>query len=491
MTSDAPAVRAETSRRALLAAGALGGLAAALPAAAPAQTTPAAPAADRPLLIRGAHILSMDRQVGDLPLGDILVQGGEIRAVAPSIEAPPGALVLDGAGRIAMPGMVNGHIHLAQTMQRGLSTEHSFVTYFQQIVLRHSNRMRPEDVRLADQAGALEQIAAGVTTVMDWSRETASPEHCDAALEGLAAGGVRAILAYTAPPVPQGGNAAEINARMVGHARALLGGRLPRLVSLWTCLQGPDFVPLEPAIADMRRLAELGVPIAIHTGAAHYANRKPRLLAQLDAAGLLSERLQVVHANGHEEDEYKLAADKGVMLCSTPEVEMRMGHGQPALFKAAAAGMRVSVGTDIPSMVGGGVLPQLRILQAAELHRINLAAVAETRQVPTSPAISARRMLELATIEGARGLGLDRVTGSLTPGKRADILLIRTDTPLVAPVSDPHGAVLLQAGAGDIETVLVDGVIRKQAGRLTEPEAPRLFARLQARAEEMAEAASR
>jgi cytosine/adenosine deaminase-related metal-dependent hydrolase len=474
-------------RRELLAATALAGLAAALPAGRAAQAQSAAP--DRPVLVRGAHVLTMDRDLGDLPTGDILIEGGAIRAVAPSIAAPAGALVVEGAGRIAMPGMVNGHIHLAQTMQRGLSTEHSFVTYFQQIVLRHSNRMTAADVRLADQAGALEQIAAGVTTVMDWSRETVSPDHADAALEGLAAAGIRAILAYTTPPVPQGANAAEVNGRMTAHARALLGGRLPPLVSLWTCLQGPDFLPLEPALADMRRLAELGVPIAIHTGAAHYANRKPRLLAQLDAAGLLTERLQIVHANGHEEDEYKLAGDRGVMMCATPEVEMRMGHGQPALFKAAAAGMRVSVGTDIPSMVGGGLLPQLRIAQAAELHRINLAAVAATRQVPTPPAITAKRMLEIATIEGARGLGLDRVTGSLTPGKRADLILVRADTALTAPLSDLHGAVLLQAGAGDIETVMVDGRILKAEGRLVDAAAPQLFARLQARAAEMAAAA--
>ncbi len=475
-------------RRALAATAAIATVAATLPASPRAQ---AQPDPRRPILVRGAHVLSMDAALGDLPRGDILVQEGTIRAVAPSIEAPSGALVLDGAGRIAMPGMVNGHIHLAQTMQRGLSTEHSFGGYFQTIVLRHSNRMRPDDVRLADQAGALEQIAAGVTTVMDWSRETMSPEHCDAAIEGLGAGGIRAVLAYTTPPIPQGGNAADIHGRMMAHARALIGGRLPALVSLWTCLQGPDFLPLEPALADMRRLAELGVPVAIHTGAAIYANRKPRLLAQLDAAGLLNERLQIVHSNHHEADEYALAASKGVMLCSTPEVEMRMGHGHPALFKAAAAGMRVSVGTDIPSMVGGGLLPQLRVALAAELHRINLEAIGAGRGVPATPPVTAKRMLEFATIEGARGLGLDRVTGSLSPGKRADILLLRADAPLTAPVSDPYGAVLLQASAGDIGTVLVDGVIRKQDGALTAPDAGQVFARLQARAEEMAEAARR
>ena len=475
------------NRRELLAATALAALATALPAPRAALAQAAAPS--RPILVRGAQVLTMDPALGDLPRGDILVEGGVIRAVAASIPAPDGALVIEGAGRIAMPGLVNGHIHLAQTMQRGLSTEHSFVTYFQDIVLRHSNRMTAADVRLADQAGALEQIHCGVTTVVDWSRETISPEHADAALEGLDAAGIRAILAYTTPPVPQGGDAAAINGRMMAHARALTGGRLPPRVTLWTCLQGPDFAPLEPAIADMRRLAELGVPTAIHTGAAHYANRKPRLLAQLDAAGLLTERLQVVHANNHEEDEYKLAADKGVMQCSTPEVEMRMGHGQPAAFKAAAAGMRVSFGTDIPSMVGGGMLPQLRIAAAAELNRINLAAVAAGGAVPTPPSISAKRMLELGTIEGARGIGLDRVTGSLTPGKRADLILVRADAPATAPLSDPYGLVLLQAGPGEIETVIVDGRIRKQDGRLVDPGVAQVFARLQARASEMAAAA--
>jgi len=481
------------ARRTLFAAaagGAVGGAAlASLPASAqtPATIDPA-----RPIIIRGAHILSMDAQVGELPLGDILVQQGTIRAIAPSIEAPAGALAVDGAGRIAMPGMVNGHIHLAQTMQRGLSTEHSFGGYFQTIVLRHSNRMTPADVKLADQAGALEQIFAGVTTVMDWSRETMSPDHADAAVEGLSAAGIRAILAYTAPPIPQGADAAAIHARMIDHARAL-HARLGTsgMIALWTCLQGPDFTPLEPALVDMRRLATLGIPIAIHTGAAIYPNRKARLLAQLDAAGLLNERLQIVHANHHEADEYKLAADKGAMLCSTPEVELRMGHGHPSIFAAAAAGMKVSVGTDIPSMVGGGLLPQLRVAMAAELHRLNVAAIAATRTVAATPPVTARQMLEFATIGGARGLGLDRVTGSLTPGKRADLLLVRADAPLTTPLSDAAGAVLLQASAGDIETVLVDGRIVKQGGRLTDPGAPALFARLQARAEEMAEAARR
>ncbi|NKC31488.1 amidohydrolase family protein [Falsiroseomonas selenitidurans] len=480
-------------RRRLMAAGTAALGAAPLVAPRPSAAQPAAaqplPAPDQPILLRGAHILSMDPAIGDLPRGDILIEAGRIRAVAPEIAGPEGALVLEGAGRIALPGMVNGHIHLAQTMQRGLSTEHSFVGYFQTIVLRHSNRMTPDDVALADQVGAQEQIAAGVTTVMDWSRETMSPDHADAALAGLDAAGIRAVLAYTAPPVPQGAEAGPIQARMLDHARRLLARRAAGLVRIWTCLQGPDFAPLAPALADMRRLAELGVPIAIHTGASIYANRKPRLLAQLDAAGLLNERLQIIHANNHEPDEYRLAAARGVMLCSTPEVELRMGHGHPSLFRAAAAGMRVSVGTDIPSMVGGGLLPQLRVAMAAEMHRMNLESIAATGTVATPPRLTARQMLHHATLGGAAGLGLDGITGSLTPGKGADVILVRADSPLTAPLGDAAGLVLLQSGPGDVETVIVDGRLRKRDGLLTDPEAGRRRARLQARAAAMAAAA--
>jgi cytosine/adenosine deaminase-related metal-dependent hydrolase len=142
-------------------------------------------------------------------------------------------------------------------------------------------------------------------------------------------------------------------------------------------------------------------------------------------------------------------------------------------------------------MVGGGLLPQLRVAMAAELHRLNLIAIAATRTVPATPPVTARQMLEFATIGGAKGLGLDRLTGSLTPGKRADLILLRADQPLTAPVSDPAGLVLLQASAGDIETVIVEGRIRKQGGRLVDADAPQVFARLQARAEAMAAAASR
>lgn len=475
---------AAPGRRALLAAApallAAGGAVPALLAAGTARAQGADPA--RPILVRGATVLSMDPAVGDLPRGDILVRDGAIAAVAPSVPAPDGAQVIEAAGRIALPGFVNGHIHLAQTLQRGLSTDHGFGAYFQQIVLRHSNRMTPEDVAAGDLAGALEQIAAGTTTLVDWSRETMSPAHAEAALGALEASGVRAVLLYTVPLAA----GAEANARHVAHARELAPRFAAGRVRLGFCLPGPDFAPLEVALADLRRLAEFDLLTAYHTGAPIYAARKPRVIATLADAGLLSARTQIVHANAHEEDEYRIAAEKGVSLCSAPEVELRMGHGQPAAPKAQAAGMRVSLGTDIPSMVGGGMLPQARILLAAELHRRNLEGFARDGRPPQPPPVTARAVLEMLTIGGARSVGLGDVTGSLTPGKRADLLLVRAEAPLTAPSLDPVGTVLFQASTGEIEWVLVDGRVAKADGRLAHPGAEAAFAAARERAAAMA-----
>lgn len=467
-----------TARRRVLRAAAAAPALAALPAL-PAAAQ--APDPRRPLLIRGAHILSMDAGIGDLPRGDVLIQAGVIAGVAPSIAAPDGAEVIDGTGRIALPGFVNGHIHLAQTLQRGLSTDHTFGAYFQTIVLRFSNRMTPEDVQAAVLAGALEQMAVGTTTLVDWSRETMSPAHAEAAAGAMLASGLRARLLYTVPLTPD--DAAR--ARHVEHARELARHLGTGTVQIGLCLPGPDFAPLEAAFADLRRLRPLGLFTAYHTGAPIYANRKPRVIETLAREGLLDANTQIVHANDHAPDEYEIAARAGVKLNSTPEVELRMGHGHPAAFRARAAGMAVSLGTDIPSMVGGGMLPQARALMTAEQHRANQAGLARDGRVPAEPATTTRRALELLTIEGARGIGIDAVTGSLTPGKRADVLLIRADAPLL----DAVGTVIWQASAGEIETVFVDGIAVKRSGRLTHPQAEAAFARAAERAAAMVERA--
>lgn len=471
------------SRRGILATAAAAPFLAAA-AQAEAQTPPVLPDPARPLLIRGARILTMDSAIPDLARGDILVRDGTIAAVAAEIPPPEGAFVIEGANRIALPGFVNGHIHLAQVLQRGLSSHHSFGEYFQTIVLRYSNRMTPEDVAAADLVGALEALSHGVTTIVDWSRETMSPAHCEAAVEALLASGIRARLLYTVPPSTD----QAVLARHVEHARELHARLGEGRVQIGTCMLSIEQLPIEVGLAHMRRVRPLGLFTSIHTGGLIYPMRRPRAIELLAREGLLDSHLQIVHANAHEDDEYALAARAGVMLNATPEVELRMGHGQPAAFRAQDAGMRTSLGTDIPTMVGGSMLVQARIALTAELHRNNTRELSAGRPAPAYT-VSPKRLLELLTIEGAKGVGLDRVTGSLTPGKRADILLVATDAPGTLPALDPYGTVLFHAEAADIRTVICDGRIVKHEGVLTHPQRAEAYARAAERAAAMVERA--
>ena len=433
--------------------------------------TPADRPARRDFLVRGGYVVSMDSRLGDMPMADVLVVDGRIAEVGRNLSAPAGAAVIDGSGMIVSPGFVNGHIHLAQTMQRGVSTEHTFADYYSTLVLKYSNRMSPDDVRLAEYVGALEQVSLGTTTLMDWNREAMTPEHAEAAVDGLLDSGVRAIFAYTiAARTPQGSEAPL--RRMLDHARSLRVGRLSSdqgRVTLGACLPGPDFMPLEPAFADMRMLRDLQVLTSFHCAAPIYAQRKQGLIATLARQGLLDGRLQLVHANDLDAGEFRLAADQGACMVSTPEAELHCGHGHPAIWKAARARVPVSLGTDIPSAFGGGMMTQMRTALAAEIARLNALSFAETGKAPAAKAVSARDMLDLATAGGAKALGLGDVTGSITAGKRADLLLIRSDSVATAPMLDPVGTLVLQATPADIDTVIVDGRVLKAGGRMADP----------------------
>jgi 5-methylthioadenosine/S-adenosylhomocysteine deaminase len=476
-------------RRALMAASAAGLLATHAPASAQQTATQQDVRERRTILIRGATIVSMDGSAGDLAAGDILIQDGVIRGIGASLPAPADALVVDAGGRIACPGFVNGHIHLPQVLQRGLSADHSFTDYFRQIVLRYSNRMTAADVGLGVRAGGLEQLSVGTTTIVDWNREVVTPDHADAAVDGHMASGARVVFCYTVPLRPQDGSTPN-HQRMMEHAKALKVGKLASgRVSLGVCLPGPDFMPLEPALADLTMLRELDVLTAFHCGAPIYAARKKRTVATLAERGLLGPRTQLVHANDLEADEYRIAADRGASLSATPEAEMHMGHGFPAIGKARDAGLALTLGTDIPSAFGGSMLEQMRIAFAADLALRNAAAFRDTSKPPEVKPWTARAMLEMLTIGAAKALGLDSVTGSLTVGKRADILLIDGRSAGVAPVLNPVGAVTLQASAGDIETVIADGRIVKWQGRLTDPALPQIVEQVRTRAAAMVEAA--
>jgi cytosine/adenosine deaminase-related metal-dependent hydrolase len=328
-----------------------------------APSGPAAPVAPgRPLLIRGATILSMDPQVGTLDAGDILVRDGRIAAVGRRIEAAD-TQVVEGAGRIALPGFVNSHIHLAQAILRGLAGDATLDEYFKRIVARYTRHLQPEDLGASNYAGALEQLSAGTTTIFDWSREALTPAHADAIVDAAERSGIRAFFGYGVTGPGQGGVAIRADVERLRRGRLSSDDGRVRLA---LALRGPDSSPMEEAEDDFRFARDLGLLHQFHVGVLLYSQRQRRGVAQLAEKGLIGPGAILVHANDLDPDEYRITAEKGAAISVTPEVEMMMGHGQPATGRALQAGHRPALGVDVVTGVGGDMFSQMRTALSAQ-----------------------------------------------------------------------------------------------------------------------------
>ncbi|GAA0398012.1 TRZ/ATZ family hydrolase [Acrocarpospora corrugata] len=336
--------------------------------------------------------------------------------------------MIDATGLIVLPGLVDTHRHLWQSLLRSYDVNATLGDYLNLIIGRLAPAFTAPDVHTANLFGALDALDAldaGITTVYDWSHIQNTPEHTDAALDGLRESGIRAVFGYAHPAV-----------RREDELRRL---RPAGLIALALAATGPVYGPIPDAIADWRLARELGLPISLHgTGSGP--------VELLHAHGLLGPDVLFAHGNGFSDDAVKLMADSGATASIAPAVESQMGHGTPETGRFRNAGIPTGLGVDTVVTVPGDLFNVMRAAYTLERAR-----------TPITPAA----ILSMATIEGATALGLADRIGSLRPGKQADVLLLRPNT----PTHDPIGAVLT-ADRADVHTVLVAGVAMKKEGRL-------------------------
>jgi cytosine/adenosine deaminase-related metal-dependent hydrolase len=434
----------------------------------------------RPVLFKGATIITMDTDDGGVRSGDLLVRDGRIAGIDANIPAGD-AQVIDAAGAILIPGLVNSHIHLGQAIIRGMSGDHTLGQYFQVVVGKYSPKLTAEDLAASDYVGALEQLDNGTTTIFDWSREVLTPKHADAAVDALQRSGIRAFLGYAIPGPQQGGDA--VKADIMRIQSGALASRDAR-VRLAIGLRGPDSSPPDQTEADFKFALSLGVIHQFHIGAWLYQARRPRATAKLNEDKLLSPRAILVHANDLDEDEYKICSDAGAKIVVTPEVEMLMGHGQPATARVLRNGGKPGLGVDVVTGTGGDMFSQMRMALAAQRLSDNLAAQAKKEPLK-AVTLTTRQVLAAATIDGAKLLGIDKELGSLTVGKRADIAMIRGRGLGTAPMHDPIGTVVMQANASVVDTVMVEGEIIKTGGKFVGRDIDKATADLQRQAAEL------
>lgn len=422
----------------------------------------------RRILLRGATILTMDDTVGDLPAGDILVEGDRIAAIAPHIAADD-AEVVDAHGRIAVPGFINAHMHTWQTGLRSLAADWTLLEYFRWVHAGLATRFRPDDIGIATLVGALGQIDAGTTTLVDWCHNNPTPDHTDAAVEALAESGIRAAFFHGSPkPDPKPG---EPHFSEVPHPRAeierLRRGRFAGsdgLLTLGLAILGPHYSTLDVALADFRLAREFGLVASMHQGGG--PAKTPGGWEKLIEAGLVGPGINVVHGNDLPDDLFNSLVDLGASFSVTPENEMTQGHGFPVTGRLLARGAAPSVGVDLESVLAGDMMGVARIALGMQRSLDNAASRQATGAIPATSTVRVRQALSWITIEGARMLGQAHRIGSLVPGKQADITLIDARALHLQPVHDPIATVVMQAGRGDVEAVMIAGGFMKKDGRL-------------------------
>lgn len=423
----------------------------------------------RRTLIRSATVISMDDAIGDLATGDVLVEGSRIADVRSSIEVAADVEIIDGTGRIVIPGLINAHMHTWQTGLRGFAANWTLLEYFRRMHAGLATVFRPDDIYIATLVGALNQINHGVTTLVDWCHNNPTPDHTDAAVRGLIESGIRAAFFHGSPkPEPKPG---EPHFSEVPHPRReverLLAGPLADrdgLVTLGLAILGPHYSTLDVAMHDFRLARELNLIASMHQGGG--PAKTPGGWEQLIEAGLVGAGVNIVHGNDLPDDLLDRLVDLGVSFSVTPENEMIQGHGFPITGRLLKRGVRPTIGVDLESVLAGDLLSAARIALSMQRALDNAESRQASGTIPATTTIPVREALRWITTEGARMLGRAHQIGSLTPGKLADLVIIDASGLDLVPVHDPVATVVMQTGLANIEAVMIGGAWKKRNGRL-------------------------
>jgi cytosine/adenosine deaminase-related metal-dependent hydrolase len=427
-------------------------------------------------LIRGATVITMDA-LGDLPCADLLVTGDRITEIAPAIQADD-AQVVDAAGCIVIPGLVNAHMHTWQTALRGLAANWTLLEYFKNMHAGLATVFEPQDLHIATLVGALNQLNCGTTTLGDWCHNNKTPAHNDAAVQGLLESGIRAAFFHGTPkPDPKPGERPfwEVPHPRAEVERLLKAHQGQALLSVHAAVLGPHYSTLDVALHDFRMVKELGIIGSLHQGGG--AARTPDGWEKLEAGGLLGPQINIVHGHALSDAQLRRFCEIGMSFSAAAENEMTQGHGHPITGRLRALGRAPSLGVDLESVLSGDMLTQARVALGMQRSLDNVAYRELHGTIPPTSTITTREALSWVTVEGARMLGqLDRI-GTLAAGKQADLVLIRADDLNMLPVHDPVSTVVMQTTLANIDSVMVAGRWKKRHGKLVNVDlAPKLAA---------------
>ena len=438
----------EPSRRALMTGACAIGLAPVLGLSGGAALAQAPRARAGRYLLRGGVVLSLDPAIGDFDRADVLIEGAKIVAVRPNITA--NATVIDATNSIVMPGFADTHHHFYQSALRNVLSNGILADYFAGIVNKATPLYRAEDAYIGVLSGALRALDSGITSVVDISQVSNTPEHSDAMVKGLKESGVRARYAYQRGYGP--------GAKYPGDIARIRKQHFTSEDQLVTLALGTGINKEQWQLA-----RDLGLRNYCHVVGSVSAVA-PAAVMKLGDEGLMGANNVYIHYTGAKPAEMKRVKDTGGWLSLAIPIEMAMRHGMPPLQLALDHGIRPSLSSDVETTMAADAFSQMRAAFTLQRAELNERAIKGEKDLPKL--LSAKDVVEMATIEGARTNGLEQRTGSLTPGKDADIVMLRTDRTNVMPLNNAYGAVVTGMDTSNVDTVIVAGRIVKRGGRL-------------------------
>jgi cytosine/adenosine deaminase-related metal-dependent hydrolase len=401
------------------------------------------------ILLRGGTVVSMDPKVGDFVKGDVLIQGKKIISVAAELKAPSQAQVIAATNTIVIPGFVDAHRHSWEGQLRRIIPNGAITAYMAATHQGFARYYRPHDMYAGNLITALGCIDAGITTIIDNSHNSRSAAHSDAAIQALFDSGIRAVHASGAPQVgdwdkqwPQ--DLTRLQKRFFASDDQLVTLRMYSGLSRenWSAAR------------------KLGLRITTEsTGATP-------VMEQFWKEKLLGPDITYNHCNGWPDNVWQWVRDSGgtVNVCPRSDPQYGLGEGIPAFQRALDFGMRPAFSIDNETSYGTDMFTEMRV--AFNIQRAMATYRRSTGDAKAPAMVTVREVLECATVNGAANAGLSGKCGTLTPGKEADIVMIRTDDINLYPSNHAIGTVVAAADVRNIDTVIIAGKIRKFRGKM-------------------------
>lgn len=427
------------------------------------------PSAGTTFVLRGGTVLTLDPELGRLDTGDVLVSDGRIAAVADKVDdVPSDAVVVDATDCIVTPGFVDGHRHCWQGSLRRLAVDVDLAKY---LAITHdgvARHYRPDDMYIGNRVALTGALDAGFTTVLDLSHNTRSRAHADAVFEAYRDTGIRAVHA-SAPP-----NAYEWEEHWPDDLERLR--EVAEAEPLVTLRMAIDMRRVRPVEELMGIARSLGLAITMD-GVMGPASAEE--LAWLGKEGLLGPDVTLVHATALDEAAWEQIERAGVhiVLATTSDEQLSLAGGVPPIQRALDTGRKPGLSVDVEIALAGDAFTQMR---ATLLTQRMLAAMRRTSGEPQPEFLSNADVLEMATMAGARAVGLGDRVGSITVGKEADLLVIAGQGVNSIPGGNPVGVVVQGVDRADIRAVFVGGVARKWDGQVLGVDLADLRARAEA-----------